>query len=185
MFDTIIKGFFTGLVEDMKTIPHAAISVVLLWLTLWGLYFFVWPDLSNAQSQVKATVERQAKFEETIGSLSKNLLVLNSRLLKEDMERQLAAIEREKDDIERDIARMNREFLAATCVLEDLTPRRIQTRAAFGNAIAVAMAMGCSTNAIIHLIAMARRAGQDDTDGEQGEHRRDDGEDGRPQRAAN
>jgi dihydroxy-acid dehydratase len=42
-----------------------------------------------------------------------------------------------------------------------LTPRRIQTRAAFENAIAVAMAMGCSTNAIIHLIAMARRAGQD------------------------
>jgi dihydroxy-acid dehydratase len=46
-------------------------------------------------------------------------------------------------------------------VWEDLTPRRIQTRAAFENAIAVAMAMGCSTNAIIHLIAMARRAGQD------------------------
>ena len=46
-------------------------------------------------------------------------------------------------------------------VWEDLKPSRIQTRAAFGNAIAVAMAMGCSTNAIIHLIAMARRAGQD------------------------
>ena len=46
-------------------------------------------------------------------------------------------------------------------VWEDLTPSRIQTRAAFGNAIAVAMAMGCSTNAIIHLIAMARRAGQE------------------------
>ncbi|MBR0668535.1 dihydroxy-acid dehydratase [Roseomonas hellenica] len=46
-------------------------------------------------------------------------------------------------------------------VWEDLTPRRIQTRPAFENAIAVAMAMGCSTNAIIHLIAMARRAGQD------------------------
>jgi dihydroxy-acid dehydratase len=46
-------------------------------------------------------------------------------------------------------------------VWEDLTPSRIQTKAAFGNAIAVAMAMGCSTNAIIHLIAMARRAGQD------------------------
>jgi dihydroxy-acid dehydratase len=44
-------------------------------------------------------------------------------------------------------------------VWEDLTPQRIQTRAAFENAIAVAMAMGCSTNAIIHLIAMARRAG--------------------------
>ena len=46
-------------------------------------------------------------------------------------------------------------------VWEDLTPRRIQSRAAFENAIAVAMAMGCSTNAIIHLIAMARRAGQE------------------------
>ena len=46
-------------------------------------------------------------------------------------------------------------------VWEDLTPQKIQTRPAFENAIAVAMAMGCSTNAIIHLIAMARRAGCD------------------------
>ncbi|MET4789490.1 dihydroxyacid dehydratase/phosphogluconate dehydratase [Bradyrhizobium japonicum] len=46
-------------------------------------------------------------------------------------------------------------------VWEDLTPKTIQTRKAFENAIAVAMAMGCSTNAIIHLIAQARRAGQD------------------------
>lgn len=46
-------------------------------------------------------------------------------------------------------------------VWEDLTPKKIQTRAAFENAITVAMAMGCSTNAIIHLIAQARRAGQD------------------------
>src|SRR6516165_5738329 len=46
-------------------------------------------------------------------------------------------------------------------VWEDLTPKQIQTREAFENAIAVAMAMGCSTNAIIHLIAQARRAGQD------------------------
>jgi dihydroxy-acid dehydratase len=46
-------------------------------------------------------------------------------------------------------------------VWEDLTPQKIQTRAAFENAITVAMAMGCSTNAIIHLIAQARRAGQD------------------------
>ncbi len=45
-------------------------------------------------------------------------------------------------------------------VWENLTPSRIQTHAAFENAIIVAMAMGCSTNAIIHLIAMARRAGQ-------------------------
>ncbi|MBT9290964.1 L-arabinonate dehydratase [Prosthecodimorpha staleyi] len=44
-------------------------------------------------------------------------------------------------------------------VWEDLTPARIQTEAAFRNAISVAMAMGCSTNAVIHVIAMARRAG--------------------------
>jgi len=46
-------------------------------------------------------------------------------------------------------------------VWEDLTPSKIQTRAAFENAIAVAMAMGCSTNAIIHVIAQARRADAD------------------------
>src|SRR6202043_2281481 len=37
-------------------------------------------------------------------------------------------------------------------VWEDLTPRKIQSRKAFENAITVAMAMGCATNAIIHLI---------------------------------
>lgn len=46
-------------------------------------------------------------------------------------------------------------------VWEDLVPSRIQTHQAFENAIMVAMAMGCSTNAIIHLIAQARRAGCD------------------------
>jgi dihydroxy-acid dehydratase len=46
-------------------------------------------------------------------------------------------------------------------VWEDLTPQKVQTRKAFENAITVAMAMGCSTNAIIHVIAQARRAGQD------------------------
>ena len=44
-------------------------------------------------------------------------------------------------------------------VWEDLTPDRILTPAAFDNAIKVHMAMGGSTNAIIHVIAMARRAG--------------------------
>jgi len=43
---------------------------------------------------------------------------------------------------------------------EDLRPAAIQTRDAYLNAIAVAMAMGCSTNAIIHVIAMAKRANQ-------------------------
>ena len=60
--------------------------------------------------------------------------------------------------------------MAAACgrrivdmVWEDLTPARILSRASFLNAIAVAMAMGCSTNAVIHLIAMSRRAGCDVT----------------------
>jgi dihydroxy-acid dehydratase len=44
-------------------------------------------------------------------------------------------------------------------VREDLTPAKLLTRAHFENGIACAMAMGCSTNAIIHLIAMSRRAG--------------------------
>ena len=50
---------------------------------------------------------------------------------------------------------------AVEMVWEDLTPTRILTLPAFNNAIAVAMAMGCSTNAVVHIIAMARRAGHD------------------------
>jgi dihydroxy-acid dehydratase len=44
-------------------------------------------------------------------------------------------------------------------VWEDMTPRDIMTTAAFENAVTAAMALGGSTNAIIHLIAMAGRAG--------------------------
>jgi dihydroxy-acid dehydratase len=38
----------------------------------------------------------------------------------------------------------------------DLKPRDIMTRAAFGNAMVIVMALGGSTNAVLHLIAMAR-----------------------------
>jgi dihydroxy-acid dehydratase len=44
-------------------------------------------------------------------------------------------------------------------VWEDLIPQKILSPAAFDNAIRVHMALGGSTNAIIHVIAMARRAG--------------------------
>lgn len=44
-------------------------------------------------------------------------------------------------------------------VWEDLTPEKILSQKSFDNAIRVHMAMGGSTNAIIHLVAMARRAG--------------------------
>jgi dihydroxy-acid dehydratase len=56
--------------------------------------------------------------------------------------------------------------MAAACgtrivdmVWEDLTPDKILTRKSFENALMLHMAVAGSTNAIIHLIAMARRAG--------------------------
>ena len=44
-------------------------------------------------------------------------------------------------------------------IAEDLTPARILTRGSFLNAAVVQMALGGSTNAVVHIIAMARRAG--------------------------
>ncbi len=52
---------------------------------------------------------------------------------------------------------------AVEMVWEDLTPDKILTRGAFDNAIVAAMAMGCSTNAVVHILAMGRRAGIDVT----------------------
>jgi dihydroxy-acid dehydratase len=56
--------------------------------------------------------------------------------------------------------------MATTCgerivqmIWDDLTPQRILTRGAFMNAVAVQMALGGSTNAAVHIIALARRAG--------------------------
>ncbi len=44
-------------------------------------------------------------------------------------------------------------------VWEDLRPSRIMTRAAFENAVTVDMALGGSTNAVVHLLAIAGRLG--------------------------
>ena len=46
-------------------------------------------------------------------------------------------------------------------VLDDFKPSDFLEHDSFTNGIAAAMAMGCSTNAIIHVIAIARRAGFD------------------------
>jgi dihydroxy-acid dehydratase len=52
---------------------------------------------------------------------------------------------------------------SGACLVEliarDLTPRKIMTRRAFENAIAVVMAVGGSTNAVLHLIAIAHATG--------------------------
>jgi dihydroxy-acid dehydratase len=44
-------------------------------------------------------------------------------------------------------------------IRRDLRPRQLLTRQAFENAIAVTMAIGGSTNAVLHLLAIARAAG--------------------------
>ncbi|GKT23600.1 dihydroxy-acid dehydratase [Acidovorax sp. SUPP3334] len=44
-------------------------------------------------------------------------------------------------------------------VWQDETPAKLLSRESFLNGINVAMAVGCSTNAIVHLVAMSRRAG--------------------------
>lgn len=41
----------------------------------------------------------------------------------------------------------------------DIKPRDIMTRAAFENAMVIVMALGGSTNAVLHLLAMARACG--------------------------
>ena len=66
----------------------------------------------------------------------------------------MAAVDAEKADSAAESARV-----LALAIARDLTPRRIMTRAAFENAIAVVMAVGGSTNAVLHLLAVAHSAG--------------------------
>jgi dihydroxy-acid dehydratase len=65
----------------------------------------------------------------------------------------MAAVDPEKAD---SAARSAATVLQA--VRSQLTPRQIMTRKAFENAIAVVMAVGGSTNAVLHLLAMAHAA---------------------------
>jgi dihydroxy-acid dehydratase len=50
-------------------------------------------------------------------------------------------------------------FLAMEALQKDLRPRAIMTERAFMNALAVDMALGCSTNTALHLPAIAHEAG--------------------------
>ena len=65
----------------------------------------------------------------------------------------MAAVDAEKAESAAESARVLARALSA-----DLTPRRIMTRQAFENAIAVVMAVGGSTNAVLHLLAIAHSA---------------------------
>ncbi len=63
------------------------------------------------------------------------------------------AVDRRRDDFAYDSGR------AVMSLVElDLRPRRIMTKEAFENAIAVVMALGGSTNAVLHLLAIAHEA---------------------------
>ncbi len=63
-----------------------------------------------------------------------------------------------EDDEKKKSAAQSAAVLAGA-VSNQLLPRSILTRSAFENAIAVVMAIGGSTNAILHLLAIARAAG--------------------------
>ncbi len=65
----------------------------------------------------------------------------------------MAAVDAEKRDSAAESGRVLIDLVAA-----NLTPRVIMTKAAFENAIAVVMAVGGSTNAVLHLMAIAHAA---------------------------
>jgi len=49
---------------------------------------------------------------------------------------------------------------AVQLIEKGITPRRIMSKEAFTNALTVDMALGCSTNTVLHLSAIAREAGE-------------------------
>ena len=63
------------------------------------------------------------------------------------------AVDRRRDDFAYDSGRAVMHLVEL-----DLRPRRIMTKEAFENAIAVVMALGGSTNAVLHLLAIAHEA---------------------------
>ena len=63
------------------------------------------------------------------------------------------AVDRRRDDFAYESGRAVMRLLEL-----DLRPRQIMTKAAFENAIAVVMALGGSTNAVLHLLAIANEA---------------------------
>jgi dihydroxy-acid dehydratase len=65
-----------------------------------------------------------------------------------------AAVDRRRDDLAYESGRAVMNLIA-----NDIRPRQIMTREAFENAIAITMALGGSTNAVLHLLAIANEAG--------------------------
>src|SRR3989338_7530889 len=68
-----------------------------------------------------------------------------------------ASMDAESDDKKNDLTCAGQTVV--TLVEKNLRPRDILTKKAFENAIALVMALGGSTNAVLHLLAIAREAG--------------------------
>jgi hypothetical protein len=97
LIKSALMGFLTGLLEDIRKIPHTAISTVLLWVLAWASYLYIYPKVVEAQ-QVTAQVVPQ------VNALNENLKKLNARLIKAEIEKEI-----ERDEvysIERETASM-------------------------------------------------------------------------------
>src|SRR5258707_14731689 len=63
------------------------------------------------------------------------------------------------EDAETGVRAARSGFVLADAIRKGILPESILTREAFENAIAVVMAVGGSTNAVLHLLAIAHAAG--------------------------
>jgi septal ring factor EnvC (AmiA/AmiB activator) len=106
LFSQVLKGFITGLGDDMKLIPHTSVSVLFLWIAALATYQFAWPQVSETQQKVDATVSSMQQLSASLDTVTKNLGKLNARLIKEDMDRALSDIETEKQQLAREISRL-------------------------------------------------------------------------------
>jgi dihydroxy-acid dehydratase len=62
------------------------------------------------------------------------------------------------EDDEKSVSAARSAAAVVDAIRKQILPRQVMTRAAFDNAIAVVMAVGGSTNAVLHLLAMAHAA---------------------------
>jgi uncharacterized protein YdcH (DUF465 family) len=88
----IIKGFFTGILKDMKLIPHTALSAVFLWGIAWLAWFTVYPQIVLSANIVPQVQQLQSSMEK-----------LNATLIVDRMDRDIRAIETEIYGLQREI----------------------------------------------------------------------------------
>lgn len=90
-----IRGFFTGVLAEMKTSPHTTISTVLLWAFLWVGFFMAYPKLVAAGDMAKQVPELQQTMKK-----------LNATLIAEKLEREVKSTETDIFNLQREIEDM-------------------------------------------------------------------------------